>query len=130
MPILDPELMMDPKQSTGQPTAVLAFSGGLDTSFAVVWLAEQGYRVVTATVDTGGFSAPELAEVEARARELGAAEHHAIDAREELWERYLRYLLYANARRGAAYPLCVSAERICQASKVAELALRLGAQAL
>jgi argininosuccinate synthase len=112
------------------PTAVLAFSGGLDTSYCTVWLREQGYRVLTVTVDTGGFTAAGRVALEARALELGAAEHRTLDARAELFDRYLRYLLFANARRGAGYPLCVSAERVCQALGCARFALETGAQAI
>jgi argininosuccinate synthase len=115
---------------TSGKTAVLAFSGGLDTSYCAVWLREQGYRVVTVTVDTGGFSAAEAQAIAARAAELGVAEHHTLDARRELFDRYLRFLLYANARRGAGYPLCVSAERVCQALGSAQFALACGADAL
>ena len=109
---------------------VLAFSGGLDTSFCVAYLREQGWEVVTATIDTGGFSRRELAAIEALARRLGAVAHHAVDARAELFDRYLRYLVYGNVLRGNAYPLSVSAERVCQAVKVVEVAHACGAAAV
>ena len=111
-------------------TVVLAYSGGLDTSFCVVWLRQQGWRVVTVAINTGGFAPAELAALEKRATELGAVQHITRDAREELFERYLRYLLFANAKRGGTYPLCVSAERVCQAQRVAEIANELGADAI
>lgn len=109
---------------------VLAFSGGLDTSFCVVYLREQGYRVTTVTVDTGGFDAAELERIEKLSPALGAQEHYTVDARAELFERYLRYLIYGNVLRGNLYPLSVSAERVAQAEKVAQVARRVGAGAL
>lgn len=109
---------------------VLAFSGGLDTSFCVMWLREQGYAVTTVTVNTGGFSNEELARIEALSPTLGAQGHRTVDARAELFDRYLRYLLAGNVLRGNAYPLSVSAERVAQAAAVVEVALGVGATAL
>lgn len=111
-------------------SVVLAFSGGLDTTFCAVWLREQGYQVSTVTVDTGGFSAAELQQIEARARQAGVVQHKLADAQAELFHNYLRFLIFANALRGGAYPLCVSAERVCQAQHVAQLALETGAMAI
>jgi argininosuccinate synthase len=108
----------------------LAFSGGLDTSFCVMWLREQGYAVTTVTVNTGGFSKEELARIEALSPRLGAEAHRTIDARAELFDRYLRFLLAGNVLRGNAYPLSVSAERVAQAAAVVEVALAVGASAL
>lgn len=110
--------------------AVLAFSGGLDTTYCAVWLREQGYDVHAVTVQTGGFDEAELAAVRARAAELKLAEHVVIDARRELFESCLRYLIFANAQRGDVYPLCVSAERTEQARCCAQYAARIGAAAL
>lgn len=109
---------------------VLAFSGGLDTSFCVVYLQEQGYEVYTASVDTGGFSDEEKARIEGVARKVGVADHRTIDARSELFDRYLRYLIYGNVLRGQAYPLSVSAERVCQAEQVVKYARSIGVTAL
>ena len=109
---------------------LLAFSGGLDTSFCVLWLREQGREVHTVTVNTGGFPAEELARIEKLARDLGAASHKTIDAREKLFSEYLRYLLAGNVLRGGVYPLSVSAERVCQAKFVVQHALEIGAAAL
>ncbi|MGI8436447.1 MAG: argininosuccinate synthase [Chthoniobacterales bacterium] len=108
---------------------LLAFSGGLDTSFCVLWLREQGHDVHTVTVNTGGFSPNELSRIEKLARDLGSASHVTIDAREELFRDYLRYLLAGNVLRGGVYPLSVSAERVCQARRVVEHGLELGADA-
>lgn len=109
---------------------VLAYSGGLDTSFLVLWLKQRGYDVATVAVDTGGFSATERDRIAGNAHKLGAIRHLTIDARAELWQDYLRYLLYGNVLRGQLYPLSVSAERVCQARRVAEIAGELGAQAI
>ncbi len=112
------------------PHAMLAFSGGLDTTFCVLWLREKGFRVTTATVDTGGFSAPELVRIEALSAQLGAERHITVDGRSELFASYLRFLVYGNVLRGGLYPLSVSAERVCQARRVVELAKILGAETL
>ncbi|HEV2321981.1 MAG TPA: argininosuccinate synthase domain-containing protein, partial [Gammaproteobacteria bacterium] len=108
----------------------LAFSGGLDTSFCVVHLKELGWEVNTVTVNTGGFDATELARIEALSPKLGAKAHVTLDARAELYDRYLRYLVYGNVLRGNHYPLSVSAERVCQAANVANVAKEVGATAL
>ena len=113
-----------------QKHSVLAFSGGLDTSFCVIWLKEQGYRVTTVTVDTGGFSKEELARIEALSTTLGASAHRTVDARAGLFDKYLRFLLAGNVLRGNAYPLSVSAERVAQAAAVVEVAKEVGATAL
>ncbi len=110
--------------------ALLAFSGGLDTTFCVLWLREQGWRVSTVTVDTGGFSPEELARIEATSKSLGAEQHITVDAREELFQGYLRFLVFGNVLRGGLYPLSVSAERVCQATRVVSVARELGVDAL
>ncbi|MBK8230595.1 MAG: argininosuccinate synthase [Candidatus Eisenbacteria bacterium] len=110
---------------------VLAFSGGLDTSFCVPWLREQqGAEVVTVTVDTGGLDAAARRSLAARARELGAKRHLLIDARAEFFSETLRFLIMGNVLRGHLYPLCVGAERTLQARKVAEVAAELKASAV
>jgi argininosuccinate synthase len=112
-----------------RPKVVLAFSGGLDTTYCAVWLREQGYDVHTVTVQTDS-AADQVSAIEQRARSLGVAEHHTIDARRELFDDYLRYLIFANALRGDVYPLSVSAERIAQAKRCALHAVQIGAAAL
>ncbi|MCP4871123.1 MAG: argininosuccinate synthase [Proteobacteria bacterium] len=103
--------------------AVVAFSGGLDTSFVVCWLRrEAGARVVTVTVDTGGFDAAELEYIAARSAELGAEEHVFVDGRQMVYDEHLAYLIKGNVLRGAVYPLCVGAERVVQAREVAAVA--------
>jgi len=89
---------------------VLAFSGGLDTSYCVPWLREtEGRPVVTVTVDTGGLDAEAAAAMAARAKTLGAAAHHLVDARRDYFDRVLKFLIFGNVRRGGLYPLCVGA---------------------
>ena len=107
---------------------VLAFSGGLDTSFCIPWLKETyGRDVVTATVNTGGIDAEAAAALERRALTLGAAQHVLIEAREEFFDSVLKYLIMGNVRRGQLYPLCVGAERGVQARHLAEIAKEIGA---
>jgi len=102
---------------------VLAFSGGLDTSFCVPWLQDTYHRpVVTVTVDTGGIDAAAARALEEKSRALGAIEHITIDARAECFESVLRFLIMGNVRRGNLYPLCVGAERGVQARHLAQLA--------
>jgi argininosuccinate synthase len=106
---------------------VLAFSGGLDTSFCIPLLAETlGRPVVTVTVDTGGIDAAAAESLAERSRALGAADHILVDARADYFERVLRFLILGNIRRGQVYPLCVGAERVIQAQEVAKAAARLG----
>ncbi|RME75711.1 MAG: argininosuccinate synthase, partial [Planctomycetota bacterium] len=113
-----------------QRTVVLAYSGGLDTSYCVLTLREQGWRVIAATVDTGGFEPGEIERIGQRARTLGAAEFVAIDGREEVYRRFVRYVIRGNVLRGGVYPLCVAAERVAQAAAVARLARERGADAV
>jgi argininosuccinate synthase len=106
---------------------VLAFSGGLDTSFCIPWLKETyGRPVVTVTVNCGGIDAAAARQLEERAKALGAAEHHLIEARAEFFDRVLKYLIMGNVRRGNMYPLSVGAERGLQAKYLAQLAKQLG----
>ena len=110
---------------------VLAFSGGLDTSFCVPYLREQhGAAIVTVTVDTGGFSSDDLRSIGARSKALGASAHHTVDGRAAFFDETLKYLVMGNVLRGHVYPLCVGAERTLQARMVAEVALREGASAV
>ena len=111
--------------SGGEPI-LLAFSGGLDTSFCVPWLKETyGRPVITVTVDTGGIDAAGVKTLATRAAQLGAVEHHLIDARADYFDKVLKFLIMGNVRRGQLYPLCVGAERVLQAQVIAQMALRL-----
>jgi len=116
---------MNASSPTGGSPVLLAFSGGLDTSFCVAWLKETLCRpVITVTVDTGGDV--DTAALEARALALGAERHITVDARREFFDSVLKYLVFGNVRRGQLYPLCVGAERGLQARLVAEQAAALG----
>ncbi len=109
--------------STDTSPIILAFSGGLDTSFCVPWLKETyGRDVITATVDTGGIDAAAAAALEQRALALGAVEHVLIDCKQDFFDTVIRHLIAGNVLRGQAYPLCVGAERGLQASRLAQLA--------
>ncbi len=111
----------------GATPIVLAYSGGLDTSFLVPWIAErEGRPVITVTVDTGGIDAAAARTLAERARALGSIEHHQIDARADYFEQVLRFLIMGNVRRGQLYPLCVGAERVMQAQTIARMARTLG----
>lgn len=110
---------------------VLAFSGGLDTSFLVPWLAERYDRpVITATVDTGGVDDAGRQALAARSKALGAVGHVLVDARDAYFDETLAYLVMGNVLRGHLYPLCVGAERTLQARRVAEVAREAGAWAV
>lgn len=114
--------------STDQSPIILAFSGGLDTSFCVPWLKETyGREVITATIDTGGIDAGAAASLEERAMELGAIEHVVVDSKQDFFDSVIRYLIAGNVLRGQAYPLCVGAERGLQAARLAQLAKDRGA---
>src|SRR5256714_12999629 len=113
--------------NAGSKPIVLAYSGGLDTSFLVPWVADNyGRPVITVTVDTGGIDAATARTLSERARALGAIEHHQIDARADYFEQVLRFLIMGNVKRGQLYPLCVGAERVMQAQTIARLARQLG----
>ncbi len=106
---------------------VLAYSGGLDTSFLVPWLKEEYRRpIITVTVDTGGIDAAAAKTLHERALALGASEHHQIDARADYFQQVLRFLIMGNVRRGQLYPLSVGAERVMQAQIIARMARELG----
>lgn len=114
--------------SSNASPIILAFSGGLDTSFCVPWLKETYDRpIVTATVDTGGLDIAAAEALAERSRELGAIEHVLIEAREAFFDEVLKHLIMGNVRRGQLYPLCVGAERGIQARFLAEIASERGA---
>lgn len=110
---------------------VLAFSGGLDTSFCAKYLSEDlGYEVHTAIANTGGFSEEELEEISRRALKLGAASHTALDVTREYYEKSIRYMIAGNVLRNGTYPISVSSERIFQAMAIIEYAKSIGADAV
>ena len=111
-----------------QSPIILAFSGGLDTSFCVPWLKDNyGRDVITVCVDTGGIDADAAIALEERAHALGAIEHILIDAKQDFFDTVIRHLIAGNVLRGHAYPLCVGAERGLQAERLAQLAKDRGA---
>ena len=114
-----------------RPKVVLAFSGGLDTSYCALHLArERGCDVVAVTVNTGGFTTREIADIEARASALGVAAFVCLDEEQAYYTRVLRHLVYGNVLKNGAYPLSVSAERIVQAMAIARYATSIGADAI
>ena len=109
-------------------TIVIAFSGGLDTTFCALWLRETtGARIVTVAVDTGGFSDKELKAIESRAQSLAVDEHRTVDARHDVYDRFVSYLIKGNCLRGGTYPVSVGAERTAQAEAVVRVAQEVGA---
>ncbi|HEX5005087.1 MAG TPA: argininosuccinate synthase domain-containing protein [Gemmatimonadales bacterium] len=108
----------------------LAFSGGLDTSYCVPRLAEQGWTVHTVYVNTGGASAEARDSIRRQAEAVGSVAHHEIDARALVYDRFVRFLIQGNVLRGGVYPLSVAAERTQQAISVIEVARAIGATAV
>jgi argininosuccinate synthase len=110
---------------------VLAFSGGLDTSFCVKYLTDDlGLEVHSVLVDTGGFAEAELAAIEARAYSLGVASHAVVSKTDDYYQQCLKFLVFGNVLKNNTYPLSVSAERIFQAIAVGEYARQIGASAI
>ncbi len=110
---------------------VLAFSGGLDTSFCVKYLKEEkGYEVYTAIANTGGFSDEELKAIEEKAYKLGAKEHVTLDVTNEYYEKCIRYMVYGNILRNNTYPISVSSERVFQAIATIDYAKKIGADCI
>jgi len=108
---------------------VLAFSGGLDTSFCIPYLKrERGLEVHTVMVNTGGFSPEEEKKIEERSIALGAASHRCVDAVNEYYSKGIKYLLFGNILKNATYPLSVSSERVFQALEVLKVVKEVGAE--
>lgn len=105
---------------------VLAYSGGLDTTYCAVYLKELGYEVHALTVQTGGFSQTELEEIEKRALNMGVASFKVADVTQQYYNSCIKYLVYGNVLKNNVYPLSVSAERMVQAMAIAEYARQLG----
>lgn len=107
---------------------VLAFSGGLDTSFCAKYLSEEkGYEIYTAVANTGGFDEEELRIIEEKAYKLGAVKHVALNVEQEYYEKSIKYMVYGNVLRNGTYPISVSSERIFQAIAIIEYAKEIGA---
>jgi argininosuccinate synthase len=115
---------------SGPRPLALAFSGGLDTSYCVPRLADDGWAVHTVYVDTGGSTPEERDAIRQQATRVGAVEHHEVDARTQVFDRFVRYLIQGNILRGEVYPLSVAAERTQQALSVVDVARRVGAKAV
>ena len=110
---------------------VLAFSGGLDTSFCAKYLTEEkGYELYTAIANTGGFSDEELKAIEERAYKLGATKHVTLDITQEYYNKSIKYMVFGNILRNGTYPISVSSERIFQALAIARYANEIGADAI
>ena len=110
---------------------VVAFSGGLDTSYTVMYLAkEMGYEVHAVCANTGGFSAEQLRTNEENAYKLGAVKYMTLDVTQEYYEKSLKYMIYGNVLRNNCYPISVSSERIFQALAIARYAKEIGADAI
>ena len=129
-------LLLDPKAKKPaatvikeSPVVVLAFSGGLDTSYCVKYLSQERHlNVHSVIVDTGGFSASELEKIEAKAKRLGVTKHVVLDQAQEFYRKCIKYLIYGNVMKNNTYPLSVSSERIFQAFAVAGYAKEIGAK--
>ncbi|WP_019668988.1 argininosuccinate synthase [Eudoraea adriatica] len=107
---------------------VLAYSGGLDTSYCAKYLSrEEGFEVHAVSVNTGGFSPEEITSIKEKAIQLGASSYTSIDALEHFYEKVVKYLIYGNVLRNNTYPLSVSAERIVQAIEIVNHAKKIGA---
>ena len=110
---------------------VVAFSGGLDTSYTVMYLAkEKGYEVHAACANTGGFSEEQLRTNEENAYKLGATKYVTLDVTKEYYEKSLKYMIYGNVLRNGTYPVSVSSERIFQGMAIARYANEIGADAI
>ena len=110
---------------------VVAYSGGLDTSYTVMYLAkEKGYEVYAACANTGGFSAAQLKQNEENAYKLGAKGYVTLDVTKEYYEKSLKYMVYGNVLRNGTYPISVSSERIFQGMAIAKYAKEIGADAI
>ncbi len=108
---------------------VLAYSGGLDTSYCAKYLSkEKGFEVHAVSINTGGFSQEEITAIEEKALQLGAASYTSIDAVQTFYEKVVKYLIFGNVLKNNTYPLSVSAERIVQAIEIVNHAKKIGAQ--
>ena len=109
---------------------VLAYSGGLDTSYCAKFLTESGYDVYAVCVNTGGFDPEAMNDIKERAYQLGVKDFHAIEAKDSYYEHVIKYLIFGNVLRNNTYPLSVSAERIIQAVEIVNYAKSIKADYL
>ena len=109
---------------------VLAYSGGLDTSYCLMKLSQEGYEVHAITVNTGGFDAMEMEEMKTKALQMGAHTFQSINALDSFYEKVVKYLVFGNVLKNNTYPLSVSAERIVQAMEIVAYANKISADAI
>ena len=109
---------------------VVAYSGGLDTSYTVMKLSQEGWEVYAASANTGGFSPEQLKKNEENAYKLGAKQYVTLDVTQEYYEKSLKYMIFGNVLRNNCYPISVSSERIFQAIAIARYANEIGADAI
>ena len=109
---------------------VLAYSGGLDTSYCLMKLSQEGYEVHAVSVNTGGFDAMEVEEIKTRALQMGAYTYQSINALDSFYEKVVKYLLFGNVLKNNTYPLSVSSERIVQAMEIVAYANKISADAI
>ncbi|WP_411766625.1 argininosuccinate synthase [Winogradskyella sp. A3E31] len=107
---------------------VIAYSGGLDTSYCAVSLSKAGYDVHAVSVNTGGFTSAEIKSIESNAYKMGVSTYKNIDAVASYYDKVIKYLIFGNVLKNNTYPLSVSAERIIQAIEIIEYAKRIGAK--
>ncbi|WP_425658264.1 argininosuccinate synthase [Tenacibaculum ascidiaceicola] len=109
---------------------VIAYSGGLDTSYCAVSLSKQGYEVHAVSVNTGGFSSEEIKKIEENAYTMGVATYKNINAVDDFYKKVVKYLIFGNVLKNNTYPLSVSAERIVQAIEIVNYAKSIGADCI
>ena len=109
---------------------VLAYSGGLDTSYCLMKLTQEGYEVHAISVNTGGFDTAEVKDMKAKALQMGAHTYQSINALETFYSKVVKYLIFGNVLKNNTYPLSVSAERIVQAMEIVAYANEIGADAI
>jgi argininosuccinate synthase len=118
------------KKQSRNKKVVLAFSGGLDTSFCAFYLTKKDYEVITMTVDTGGFTKKDQEQIAEQSKLVGAAKHYFIDGKKELYEKIVSYIIKGNILRGGIYPLSAGPERLIIATKLVEIAKKENAFAV
>jgi len=116
------------KKATKMKKLVIAYSGGLDTSYCAVSLSKAGYQVHAVSVNTGGFTSQEVDEIEQNAYKMGVSTYKNIDATKTYYDKVIKYLVFGNVLKNNTYPLSVSAERIIQAIEIVEYAKSIDAK--